>query len=116
MSGVDTDPQNWFIPAVGDPTNFNYAPFPFVSTDDCLPVASPVWDVIVADVENCPTGGRGNNCGLVKGESTCRCFAMPHVLPVRATKDGGRRYCSERLTRLIGERAEGAAIVEFRAG
>jgi hypothetical protein len=101
---------------IASPSSWAAHPFPFVSADDCLAVVSPVWDVIVADLEICPTCDRGNNYGLVKGESTCRSFAMPHVLPVRATKDGGRRYCSECLTRVIGERAESAAIVEFRAG
>lgn len=32
VSGIDTDPQNWFISAIGDPTNWNYAPTPFTST------------------------------------------------------------------------------------
>jgi len=86
------------------------------STNDCLAVACPGLDVIVVDAEICPTCGRGNNCGMAKGETTCWCFAMAHVLPVRATKDGGRCYCRECLTRVISERAERAAKVELRAG
>lgn len=32
FSGLKSDPHNWFMPAQGDPTNFNYAPDPYVST------------------------------------------------------------------------------------
>ncbi len=32
VSGIRSDGQNWFMSAVNDPTNWNYAPFPFVTT------------------------------------------------------------------------------------
>lgn len=32
VSGISRDPQNWFMSAVSDPTNWNYAPYPFLST------------------------------------------------------------------------------------
>jgi hypothetical protein len=32
LSGLPFDPQNWFMSAQGNPSNFNYAPFPTVAT------------------------------------------------------------------------------------
>jgi Cysteine-rich CWC len=57
----------------------------------------------VSDGEICPTCSGVNSCGMEKGESTCWCFAMPHVVPVSATEEGGRCYCRACLTRVIGE-------------
>jgi len=61
----------------------------------------------VADTEICPTCGSGNDCGMVKGEVTCWCFAMPHVLPVSETERGGRCYCRTCLAKAIANRETG---------
>jgi hypothetical protein len=50
----------------------------------------------------CPTCGDVNDCGMEKGEATCWCFALPHVLPVSET-EGGSCYCSACLSRMIAE-------------
>jgi len=52
----------------------------------------------------CPSCGSKNDCGMAKGEATCWCFAMPHVLPVSATDEAVRCYCRVCLTRLIADR------------
>jgi len=59
--------------------------------------------------EICPTCSAMNDCRLEKGENTCWCFAMPHVLPVRATEGDGRCYCRACLTRVIGEQTPGSS-------
>ena len=44
----------------------------------------------MSDGDICPACGSTNNCGMEKGEASCWCFGMPHVLPVSATEDDGR--------------------------
>lgn len=54
LSGLLYDPQNWFMSAVGDPTNFDYAPADITPTQAVAGNNSPVG--IVGDVINslCP--------------------------------------------------------------
>jgi hypothetical protein len=35
----------------------------------------------------CPTCGSANGCGMAKGEATCWCFALPHVVSVSKEDD-----------------------------
>jgi len=51
----------------------------------------------------CPTCGNVNDCGMEKGETTCWCFAVPHVLPVSETEEGGSCFCRACLSRMIAE-------------
>ena len=60
----------------------------------------------------CPRCGHANECGMEKGETTCWCFALPHVLPVSETKQGDRCYCRECLARMIADREGGGRISE----
>lgn len=51
VSGIAGDPQNWFMSAVGDPTNWDFAPFPFISTAAVAGNDSPlglIGDVITS--------------------------------------------------------------------
>ncbi len=51
LAGLPLDGQNWFMSAVSDPTNFNYAPTPFVSTQAVAGNNSPlglIGDVITS--------------------------------------------------------------------
>jgi hypothetical protein len=50
------------------------------------------------DGEVCPTCGSANKCGMEKGDATCWCFALPHVLPVSATEKSGCCLCRGCLT------------------
>ncbi len=45
LSGLPLDPQNWFMSAVGDPTNFNYNPSPTVETQAVAGNNSPAGHV-----------------------------------------------------------------------
>jgi uncharacterized protein len=54
------------------------------------------------DSDLCPTCGDSNECGTAKGQATCWCFALPHVLPVSET--AGRCYCRTCLMREIAAR------------
>jgi hypothetical protein len=58
----------------------------------------------------CPTCGSVNECGVAKGEATCWCFTLPHVLPVSGKENLGRCYCRRCLTRLMGNRITGLAL------
>ena len=53
----------------------------------------------------CPTCGSANGCGMAKGEATCWCFTLPHVLSVSQEDDRVRCYCRTCLERVIDERA-----------
>jgi Cysteine-rich CWC len=55
------------------------------------------------DADVCPTCGGVNDCGMEKGASTCWCFTMPHVFPVRTTEQSGGCYCHACLTRIMDE-------------
>lgn len=48
VSGLIGDPQNWFMSAVGDPTSWNTAPFPYVSTAAVFGNNSPLG--LIGDV------------------------------------------------------------------
>src|SRR5437763_14522 len=58
-----------------------------------------------ADADICPTCGSANGCGMAKGDATCWCFTLPHVLPVSETVSLGRCYCRACLERVISDRA-----------
>lgn len=45
LSGLLLDGQNWFMSAVGDPTNWNYFPFPVVTTQAVAGNNSPLGSV-----------------------------------------------------------------------
>lgn len=51
VSGIKGDPQNWFMSAVNDPTNWNYFPFPSVSTMAIAGNNSPLG--LIGDVITC---------------------------------------------------------------
>jgi hypothetical protein len=57
-----------------------------------------------ADV--CPMCSGANECGMAKGDATCWCFALPHVLPLVGEKES-RCYCRTCLTKVIRDRAGG---------
>jgi len=59
----------------------------------------------------CPTCGDVNDCGMEKGETTCWCYALPHVLPVSET-EGGSCYCSACLSRMIAELEARESIIQ----
>jgi cysteine-rich CWC protein len=63
----------------------------------------------IIDDDICPTCGSANGCGIVRGDATCWCFTLPHVLPLN--ENGGRCYCRKYLTRLIAERTTGDATL-----
>jgi hypothetical protein len=56
----------------------------------------------VADAGICPTCGDASGCGMTKGETTCWCFALPHVMPLNENVE--RCFCRDCLMRLIAER------------
>jgi len=56
------------------------------------------------DHDLCPTCGRANDCAMARGEATCWCCTMPHVLAVSTTEAECRCYCRACLTRVIGDR------------
>jgi Cysteine-rich CWC len=58
------------------------------------------------DEGSCPTCGSANGCGMAKGEATCWCFALPHVLSVSQENDRGRCYCHTCLERAVDERGK----------
>jgi hypothetical protein len=60
--------------------------------------------VNATDDHICPTCGNTNGCGTAKGEATCWCFALPHVLSVSQENDRGRCYCRPCLERVIDAR------------
>jgi len=43
---------------------------------------------------------------MAKGEATCWCYALPHVLSVSQEEKPGRCYCRTCLERVIDERAK----------
>ena len=43
---------------------------------------------------------------MAKGEATCWCYALPHVLSVSQEEKPGRCYCRTCLERFIDERAK----------
>ena len=49
----------------------------------------------------CPGCSKANECSMEKGETTCWCFALPHVLPVGETEGADRCYCRGCLSRMI---------------
>ncbi len=51
VSAIRTDPQNWFMSAQSDPTNWDYAPTPFVSTQAIAGNNGPQG--VVGDVVTC---------------------------------------------------------------
>jgi hypothetical protein len=59
----------------------------------------------------CPSCGSENDCGMAKGEATCWCFAMPHLLPVSAADEAARCYCRACLTQLIAERTRSGTLL-----
>jgi len=61
-------------------------------------------EAAIGDGRTCPKCGDANECGMEKSEATCWCFALPHVLSVSETEQGGRCYCRTCLTQVIGER------------
>jgi Cysteine-rich CWC len=62
----------------------------------------------------CPSCGSENDCGMAKGEATCWCFAMPHLLPVSAADEAARCYCRACLTQLIAERTRSGTLLPDR--
>jgi hypothetical protein len=60
----------------------------------------------------CPRCGRANECGMEKGETTCWCFELPHLLSVSETEHSGRCYCRQCLSRMIADREGGGRIDE----
>ena len=60
----------------------------------------------------CPRCGHANECGMEKGETTCWCFALPHVVSVCETEQSDHCYCRGCLTRLIDDREGGGRISE----
>lgn len=80
----------------------------------CASGPARCWDgdeYEMSDGNVCPACGSVNECGMEKGASTCWCFAMPHVLPVSGTEQGGRCYCRACLTRIIGDRIASATAL-----
>ena len=58
-----------------------------------------------ADADICPTCRSANGCGMAKGDATCWCYTLPHVLPVIETESLGSCFCRPCLERVIGDRA-----------
>jgi hypothetical protein len=65
---------------------------------------------------SCPKCGDANDCGMEKGETTCWCFGLPHVLPVSETEQGGRCYCRPCLARAIADRKANRIAQGCRSG
>jgi len=57
----------------------------------------------MGDGDACPACGSVNDCGMARGEASCWCYAMPHILPITASEEGGRCYCRACLTRVISD-------------
>ena len=62
----------------------------------------------VKNGDACPRCDKTNGCGMEKGEKTCWCFALPHVLPVGKTEEGSRCYCRACLSHVIADRTADA--------
>jgi len=53
----------------------------------------------------CPACGASVGCGMVRGEATCWCFALPHAIPMPSSNNDTDCYCRRCLTKLIEDRA-----------
>lgn len=51
--------------------------------------------------ESCPACGEPAECGMVNGDETCWCFALPPALPMPSEESGARCYCRKCLQHLI---------------
>lgn len=60
----------------------------------------------------CPRCGHANECGMEKGQTTCWCFELPHVLSASETEQGGRCYCRACLARMIADHKGSGTINE----
>ncbi|WP_371434840.1 cysteine-rich CWC family protein [Polaromonas sp.] len=50
-------------------------------------------NVELPDSSRCPRCGAGLRCGMVTGDATCWCFAMPHAIPVPSTDKTKQAGC-----------------------
>src|SRR4030095_6288999 len=62
----------------------------------------------------CPSCGGDNDCRMAKGEATCWCFAMPHLLPVSAADEAARCYCRACLPPLLADRPRSGTLLPDR--
>ena len=56
-------------------------------------------------VHACPACGGNVECGMVNGDDSCWCAALPHVLPLTDNGDA-TCYCRACLEALISERSQ----------
>ena len=60
------------------------------------------------DLDRCPACANSVGCGVVKGETSCWCFDLPHRMPMPTNEEGARCYCRSCLERLVADQTASA--------